>query len=275
MQHTSHTNTDRRSGFTVIELLLVLPLAAVIVTVFVSILIITLQFATRNKTQLEQVGTSQLALNQLERDVRYSTEYLMSLPDEFSDPNANGFSETWSYRGSPYSDSNKRVLLLRSFTTEGNPYAPNRTPIYTDSAEYNCSVTPPSGTLYLNPQLSYITIYFIKSKTLYRRIVTDTTTPICGSADIYQKQSCPTGSGGICEAKDEIMARNVSAFRIGYYVQEDEPEPTFTELSAYSGSPPDPINSATNILVELNLEQEVAGKPIKTNLELNVSRLNT
>jgi len=275
MQRTSHTKSSARPGFTIIELLLVLPLAAVIVTVFVSILIITLQFATRNKTQLDQVGTSQLALNQLERDVRYSTEYLESMPPEFSDPSANGFGETWSHRGSPYADSNKRVLLLRSFATDGNPYAPERTPIYTDSAEFNCSATPPGGTLYLNPQLSYLTIYFVKSNTLYRRILTDTATPTCGSPDVYQKQSCPTGTGGNCEAKDEIMATNVSAFRVNYYIQEDDPEPTFTLINPYSGSPADPVDSATNILVELDLEQEVAGKPIKTELELNVSRLNT
>lgn len=271
----------KSSGFTIVELLLAVSLSAVVVVVFVAIIMTSFLRSGRNTVQLELNGNLQLALTDVERDIRYSTVYSTGLPSPFSDTNAP--SGGWTHRGTP-SDSNKRVLILKSNATTNNPYSPTRTPIYvngglvnpyvTQDPLLNCSTTPPLGTLYINPQLPYYVIYFVQNGNLYRRIITDTTTTVCNGATQYQKQSCPTGTGGTCTVKDEVIATDVVKFTVNYYQQTDDPTPTFILLDPYKTTSPDDLALADNIEVIIGLQRTVNSSPVTAQLSVTATRIN-
>ncbi|MFZ1812078.1 MAG: hypothetical protein WAU02_00960 [Candidatus Saccharimonadales bacterium] len=278
MRRTYHTNA---SGFTIVELVLASSISIVVVSVFVSLLFTTYQSSTRNKVVLDMTGRLQTSLSFIERDVRYSVAYLTGISSPFSDSNAPAGG--WTHKGSPASSTN-RALILKSYATANNPFSPTRQAVYVNGsvsnpyipadALLNCSTTPPAGSLYLNPQLPYMTIYFVSSGKLTRRIITDTTTSLCNGAVTYQKQSCPTGTGGSCLAKDEIITEDVAGLSIDYYQQLDTPTPSFALLDPYKATNPDDLATADNINATVTLNKTVGGKTINRSMSITVSRIN-
>lgn len=277
----SRIDPPKNSGFTIVELLLALGLSAMIVVIFVWSMMVTYLRSGANAVQLELNGNLQVALNDIERDVRYSIGYGTSLTSPFSDPNAPAGG--WTHRGTP-ANANQRVLLLRSNTTVTNPFAPSRVPVYINGGvanpyiaqdpQLNCSTTPPAGTLYLNPQLPFYTVYFVDNGTLYRRKITDTTTITCNGTVQYQKTSCPTGSGGSCVVKDEIMATNVVRFSINYYEQVDTPIPTFNLLDPYRTISPDDLAQADNVEIIIGMQRVVDSQVVSAELSNIATRMN-
>lgn len=280
MRHTFPTKKCS-AGFTIVELLIAVSLSAVVVTVFIALLFSTYQASGRNKLLLSMTSSMQIALSQMERDVRYSAGYDKSVAVPFNDSNSPAGG--WTYKGTPASPEN-RALLLRSYATVNNPFSPQRQSAYVDGRLpnpyvvedplLNCSITPPAGALYLNPQLPYMTIYFLSNGSLVRRILTDTTTTLCNGASVYQKQSCPGGTGGSCRAKDEVILENVSSFAIDYFQQLDTPIPTFSLLDVYADTNPDDLAAADNISITLTVQNTLGGETISRSMSVTVSRIN-
>jgi len=280
MQLMSHTRLHQR-GFTIVELLLAVSLSSVVVVVFIGMIMNTYIRSGRNTVQLELNGNLQNALVDVERDIRLSTKYSTVLPSPFSDPNAP--SGGWTHRGTP-SDEDKRVLILKANATTNNPYSPSRQPLYVhgglanpyivQDALLNCSSTPPNGTLYINPQLPFYIVYFVDNNKLYRRILTDTSTTVCNGAQQYQKQSCPSGTGGSCTAKDEIIATDVTKFSVDYYQQTDDPSPTFVLLDPYKTVDPDNLALADNLHVTIGLQRTIDSVPVTAELSITATRIN-
>ena len=280
MQHMYHIKS-REKGFTIVELLLAVSLSVVVIGVFIGIIMTSYLRFGRNTIQLELNGNLQNALVDVERDIRFSTTYATGLPTPFVDTNAP--SGGWTHRGTP-SDANKRVLVLKASATTNNPYSPSRAPIYvnggvtnpyiTQDPLLNCSNIPPLGTLYINPQLPFYIIYFVENNNLYRRIVVDSSTTVCNGAQQYQKQSCPTGTGGSCTVKDEIIATDVTRFSVNYYQQTDDPTPTFVLLDPYKTVSPDDLALADNLQVTIGLQRTIDSVPVAAELSVTATRIN-
>lgn len=283
MPRTSATN--RSLGFTVVEVLVALPLFVIVAAVFISALVYGMQSAAFNQANLEITSSLNVALDGLERDVRYSTGFQTGIASPFAD--ASQPAGGWTHKGTP-TDVNKRVLILSSPSTVTNPLALNRVPVYINGSltnpyqaidpTLNCSTTPPSGTLYINPQVPFKTIYFVDGTTLYRRILIDTTTTLCNGPP-YQKQSCPTGTGGTCTVKDEKILDNVVRFSIDYYnyaePQTQPAPPVLTLLDTYAVSNPDDIALADNVEITLTLRRSIGVKNVEKQLSLRVNRINS
>ncbi len=280
MRPMFHTNRLSR-GFTVVELMLATSLSAVVVVVFVAMLFSAYQTSVRNNAILDMTSSIQVALSFIERDVRYSLSYGTGISTPFTDSNAPGGG--WKHAGNPAGATN-RTLILKSYATANNPFSPSRQSVFVNGgltnpyipadALLNCSTTPPAGSLYLNPQLPYVTIYFISNGKLMRRILTDTSTTVCNGAVAYQKQSCPTGSGNGCFVKDEIIASNVVEFSIDYYQQLDTPTPSFALLDPYKATDPDDLATADNINATLTLRKTIGSENIDRSMSITVSRIN-
>lgn len=271
----------KQRGFTITELLMSVTLASIIITVFMAIVLTTFVRSGENAAKLELNGNLQIALSDIERDIRYSKGFLTSIPAHIIDPNAP--SGGWSHRGNP-PNSDSRVLILQSNSTINNPYSAERKPLYIDGSltnpyaesdpKLNCSIAPPLGTLYINPQLPYYSVYFLSDTTLYKRVLIDTTTTVCGSIPIYQKRSCPTGTGFGCSVKDEVVARDVALFSIDYIRQNDEDTLTYTTLDPYRTTNPDDIVEADFTDIFLHLQKEVDGKMVSAESSIFSARVN-
>lgn len=286
MSRINHTE----SGFTLVELLIATILSSVVVIVFIGTLLNMISTADRFRVQLELNGETQMALDTVERDVRLSTGFAATLPstapftDSYGPTNTDqGWGGTWSYRGTDPDNatSPNKTLILRLNSTVTNALASNRTltyiegfttnPYATIEPTYNCTTA-----LTVNYKLPYYSIYFVRDNTLYRRTVTDTSTALCNGPQ-RQKQSCPREDvtpASNCQAYDEILAENVSGFRVTYYQQEDTPTPTFTDLDVYNGTAVTDFDTVDNILITISMSEKAAGKPITSELSIRVSRIN-
>ena len=285
---------DHADGFTLIELLIAITLSSIIITVFVSSLMTMVRTATIQKTQLELSQEAQLALDTMERDVRVALSFdttpaYATFTDSYGPTNTDDtWAGTWSYKGT---DANHRVLILRESATTTAPLSTSRTLAYVEgnitnpyrevNPSLNCTAynasTAPSGALSYNPPLPYYLIYFVRDNNLYRRILTDTTTPLCNNQ--YQKQSCPiedTSPHANCEAKDELIVKHVSSFTIDYnsISYNSGGAATVSDLDVYSSSDNDVLTDVSNIYITLQLQQTIYGSPRTSTLSLRVSKVN-
>lgn len=286
------------AGFTLIELLIAITLSSMIVTVFVSTLLSMVRTATLQRTQLELSQKAQIALDTIERDIRVSRAYDTTLgystfSDSYGPTNTDdNWTGTWSYKGSDASDPDHRVLLLRQNATTTNPMRASRTPVfiqgYLDNpyaerdVNLNCTAynasTAPTGALAYNPQLPYYLIYFVRDNNLYRRTVTDTTTPLCSSGQ-YQKQSCPkadTTPHANCRASDELIVADVSSFSVAYttILYDSNGRATVTDIDAYSKTSSTIFEEVSNVVVTLKLKKNLSGTSRETTVLLRTGRAN-
>ncbi len=214
MRRMLRTNT----GFSLIELMVVVVIVGVILPIFAVILTSTYREAYLSDYRLGTISQARNALWFMDDDVKLATAFLTTTPSGFTDAYGarnlgSSGAQAWSYKGNSVTS---RVLITRNFATSENSGSLGRTPVYTDGGTFNCTTEVTYQT-----ELAYVTIYFVKDSTLYRRILTDNTTPLCPGNVQSQLQSCPpyitSGRDSSCKANDEVLATNVSKFDIAYF----------------------------------------------------------
>lgn len=253
MQHMHPTRqSSSKSGFTIVELLVVTAVLGIIITVlFYSLIIAYREVSTLNDVE---TATKDLysALWYFDDSVRVSNTFLMSVPSPYTDPYGphnigSSGGEAWSYKGD---SSTSRVLMTKSYATSANLFGTGRGPVYAQSVTYNCTTQ-----LHYQPQLSYVSIFFLRNSTLYKRILTDTTTTLCPGNSQFQKQSCPPyisrGTWNpLCLTQDEVLANNISEFKVGYY--QTTSAGTGIQIDpTYTATDPSTLDAADYVIVTL------------------------
>lgn len=274
MRRLSPTNPT--AGFTLVELVAALPIIIIVITIFVATLITSLHATTAHKIQLELNNANQYALSTIERDIRYGKEFSSVVPSPFTDPYLPAaYTNGWTIKG-PANAVSGRTLIIKSYATTTNVFNIARKGIYIDEAAYDCS---PTGTLYLNNLLPYMTIFFVDNGVLYRRLLTDTSTQVCSGQTMHQKQTCPPNINWIstlCKANDEMIARNVTGLSVEYYAQTDTPLPAFEPITdAYTSADPALVATAENVNITLTMQKTANSKPVTSQLQLTASMVNS
>jgi hypothetical protein len=158
--------------------------------------------------------------------------------------------------------------MLSNVATTQNRSTDTRTPVYTDGPTFNCTTE-----MVFNPLQTYLIVYFVRSQKLYRRIITDTTTPLCNGPD-SQKQSCPPELSGswnaICKARDEIIASDVSTFSVDYYSLRD----TSPMATIYSSPDPEDMDVIDDAEITLGLSRGAGSSTVTSSQTLRIARLN-
>lgn len=205
-------------GFTIVELVIVITVLGLIFPL--SIMIVNnYKDTVFSDDKVKSSVLTQRALYYMDDSVRVASAFLTGVPSPYIDaygPHNAGSSgsEAWSYKGD---SASSRVLITQSYATTVNSSNTGRLPVYENTAAFNCTTQ-----MHYQPQLPFITVYFIKDSTLYKRILTDTTTALCAGNTQQQKQSCPpyvakASLDASCQARDEVLDTNVSSFSIAYY----------------------------------------------------------
>ena len=216
MQHTKR-QADQK-GFTIVELIVVIVVLGGVFPLLMSLLLGAYTDAFNTADRVKSNSEVMQAVWYMDDNIRVASAYNATVPSQFTDaygPRNNGTAgaEAWSYKGSA---STSRVLITQSYATSANPLSTSRQPVFVSSADFDCTTQ-----MYYQPQLTFITVYFVKDGTLYRRILTDTTTALCAGNTQQQKKTCPpyitTGRHSSCEANDEVLATNVTNFSVEYF----------------------------------------------------------
>lgn len=252
MLHTKLLPVSRARGFTVAELMIVIVIIATVFPIFLSLIVNSYQDASYTSDAIDTDNDTKQALWYMEDNIRGAHTFAAAIPSGYSDPygphNAGtSGAEAWTYMGD---SATSRVLITVNYSTSTNALNTGRQPVFVNTATYNCTTQ-----IYYQPQLSFVTIYFVKDSTLYRRVLTDTTTALCSGSTQQQSQSCPpyiaSGSwSALCKANDEVLATQVTSFTVAYYQATQAGSGTLVDpYAAYSSDALDGVDYAEVTLV--------------------------
>lgn len=207
------TNREQRSaGFTVIEVLIIVPILALVVTGMVAFMVALLNSDSIAQVKLESTYDAQAALDIMDGDVNITKTFLLAPDTNMTDPyGPDNAGSAWTYTTN--SDNTAPVLILRMYATTTNVQNSNKLPVYIN--QNGCS----GSALTTNPAYTVNVIYFVRGGTLYRRVLTDTSQTLCSTP--YQVQTCPPDApqpvNTICKGVDETVLTNVSDFRVQFW----------------------------------------------------------
>lgn len=264
-----HRPATREQGFTLVEMLVVAPIAILSIATIVSLSVLMIGDALIAQDRATTVYNTQDALDRMEQDIRFSSAFLansIAMPaGQGRDATPTNMSNTTAFATS--SGTTADTLILNQAATSSDPLDPNRAIIYYHNQPNNCANT----NKYLNKVLAAKVLYFLRyddasgSTALWRRTYVPAWDTNLAAANAvcqapWQRRSCPIVSGANCQATDEKLLENVSAFTLTYYTN--------------SGSTTTDSTTATNLRVALTTTRSVAGTTLTSTSTLRATRLN-
>lgn len=219
IRHTNNNVRPNEKGLTIVELTLVIVLLAILFPIFYSLLTSMYHDAFYLNDRIRSGSKTAQALFYIEENVRSANAFATNIPNGYSDfygPRNLGTAgaQAWNYKGDSVAS---RVFITQNYSTTTNALNSGRQPVFTNNPIHNCT-----SELYYQKQLMYMTIYFVKDGTLYRRLLTDKATALCPGNVQQQKQTCPpyipdSSRDVSCEAYDEALVANVTNFTVAYF----------------------------------------------------------
>lgn len=259
MPRTSENNPQ--AAFTLVEMLVVIPMVVVIIGVIIGMLVSLVGSVVMSNGKTRLVYDTQSALSQIEQDVFLSTAFISS----YTPPSPQGEDNSTAAFTSVSND-----IILNQYGTVGNPMDPAREAVYYANRPNVCS-----GSDYpLNQPFYTKIVYFIKNNTLYRRTIVPlwntNATPdgdtVC--KPVWQRGSCVSInylSSTRCKASDMALITNVSSvsMAVSYY-----------NKIAPSTIVADP-GAADSMKVTLSVASKAAGDAISYTTTLAASKTGT
>lgn len=181
-----------KTGFTIVELLIVIPIALMVVTVFVQALINLTNTSESSKSAINTRNNANRALGLIERDINLSEKVLAQIDlseiDTFQTTNSVKFGNIPRYDSANrpvHGDVNQPRIILRSVATDNNP----------DDTTQARSIIHQKlgqpGKCSFNPPYPINLVYFIDGAKLKRRTIMPKNyhDQICESTT-WQRPSC-------------------------------------------------------------------------------------
>lgn len=249
-QH-SHAIQD---GFTIVELLVVLPIYVLVVMVTFSSLL------TRYGQLLKEAAAVNLRLEAETSLVVLEDELIFAT--DFGEVATSDLSDAYAPSGGWKNSTNPDTLIIYETALTAGRRDPNRDFVYKNI--YGCGSNS-------NPIAINNLIYFTKQnttdsyKTLYKRSVVPTYA-MCQTN--YRKKSCPEGVTVSGCTTDGIVSRNVIDFNIEYYDDDN----VLINDEGTSGSYD--LSLARKLKVKLTLGDKANGEDINISSAVTMKRLN-
>lgn len=263
------------SGFTLIEMLVIAPIAILVIATFVGIMISMVGSTLISQEKTRIAHSSEQALAQVEQDIRVATQFTTTGEVIFTQ-GSNDDSTAWTTNpgaGGP--------LVLSQYATTANPINTTATNslLYINNYANPCS----SSNRTYNTAYQIYVVYFVRDGSLWRRTILPNVTSSTGSSlgqpittvssgnlcdstnsgtPLWQKNSCTVGSGWICRVKDDRLADNVNSINLTFYANPGDT----TSTTAYA--------TARAVLVGLKLQNSVAGQTFDYTGTVRSYRLN-
>ena len=254
------SNTSTK-GFTIVELIVVMVVAAILAVILFGALNDLYYSNTRATAEVVQTRDARTALRTIENDVVMAGAFYTTNTSDPVGPTTLG--SKWDAAPYTYAGSgvDNRVLILGRYATnatESGDDADN--PVRKILMQADCK-TPVENTR----------IYYVKDETLFRRTAPNVAASRCSGqtaeSDIA-RQTCPQGASvsPVCQGSDAVIVRGVKKFSIDYYV---DPNDGGTKI-AYPGD----LATATSVTISLQLAQGTGNNEITATSKLTMSRVN-
>ncbi len=243
----------RQRGFTLVELLVVVPGVLIIVAVMVAFLFSLYSNLLTKNGQLELEVNAQSALFAIRDDPFFAIRFAGSNQDDTTDSHAPGGS--WNAI-----DDNAFIVYEAAF--DANRQSSTRQLSYKKDEPNACNSPDISQNQFSVNSL----IYFIQNGTLYRRILIPDQSLNCLTT--YRLQSCPSASATPSCPADTIVAENVKSFAINYF---DRAGVALSNASLQSN--PDLFIQAQRADIVLELEKLVNAQPIGATAKISIKKV--
>lgn len=246
------------SGFTLVEMIVVIPMIILIVAVMIGFMVALIGSAVGSAQKTNVIYNTQEALNQIERDTSLSQSFLTSYtPPSPQDINNTGTVAFTSANG------NTTSIIFSSYSTTQNPMTAGREIVYYANQPHACTLDYKANTPFLHR-----IVYFVKNGTLYRRSIVPpnnqnaTVDANTTCAKPWQRGSCAAGiTGATCLTVDVPLVSSVSSLNLMYYKKSSP------------GVSVDP-SLADSLQVTITTTTTVIGDPATYSLSVAASRLN-
>lgn len=264
-----------KKGFTLVEVLIIAPIVILAISAFVgiSVAVVGEVIVTRNSTSQAYNVTS--ALDQIEQDVRLSTEFPVTTG---ALPSPQGKNTTFTGTGA-FTSADANTLILTTAATDSNPANSSRQLLYYANQPNPCTS---ANYEYYSPNVIYnrlftiTNIYFVKDNALWKRTFvpeynTNISNPdqntLCTSSSRtpWQRNTCSPGyTASRCQTQDTKLVDNVTSFTTAFFATADS--------STNVG--PGNAQTATTVDVTITAATKATGEDISTTMTRRMSKLN-
>lgn len=257
-------NRVNSRGFTLVEILIILPPVLLITMVAVSVLFSLVLSNSQSQFEVAGANSVKTSLNIIEQDMKTGAALLTTQDSQMTDAYiADSGGANWSYNGT---SAQSRALIIRGYATTDSPSSTTKNPVYIN--QFGCD----AANLYSNPVLTTNIIYFVKNNSLYRRVLIDNTKTLCPGVTPYQRQSCPPGLASpdpSCKASDSLLLKDVATFTVQYYTNG-----TLIN-NPYGSSDPQVLSQATTAEPSVTVSKQVAGNTVAYTDTVKVNKNNS
>lgn len=258
----SSINISVKKGFTLVELLVIAPVAILVIAGLVGTMVSMIGDVLINQQRNVEIYETQDGLNQIEQDVRLSSAILSTTGTVASPQGSDSATAAFTSNGTVNADqsislSSTNALILSAYATTTNPLLSSRSLVYANSP------TVCSGAYTTNPPVSYRIVYFISGGSLWRRTILPTGLTLC-NGPAWQQNSCASG----CITNDRLVVSNVSSVNVTYNIETTNPYSSVIDTSLSTTDNP------TSVKVQISTSKIVTGGAINSSLSIYATRLS-
>lgn len=247
MQHTKPTN----HGFTLVEVLLIAPMAMLVLATFVYLLSTLVGDVLIQRERNMMTYSLQDAADKIENDIKLAVKFPSATGTLVSPQGVNGGTGAFT------SDT---ALILSTLGTTKRPPDPSRDLSFSQVKDPDLCGT---NLQYRNEIIKVTVVYFLNGGKLWRRTIVPTSPLPCPGLEPWQQNSCPVNStGSICKVSDILVATDISAMTLGY-------RNTANSAESYSAS-----DATTYATVKLTSTKRVAGRLFTVTNAISAMKLN-
>ena len=270
---------NKKSGFTLVEMLVVAPIVILAIGSFVGVIINLTGEVLSSRASNTLTYNIQDALDRVEEDITRSNSFLSINSIAFTAANPQGYgavgsTENFLSKNATNGDS----LILSALVTDGNPLAATTRTVYLANQPNPCTTYERYVS---NTPMTLNIIYFVDSQgTLWRRTVMpadySNAAIRCGNAP-WQQPSCQTDySSAFCKTNDIKLVDKVgtSGFSIEYYPSASSTLASTSAVSTDATIRATALATMRSAKVTISVSDTIAGRDISRSASVRVTQLN-
>jgi len=241
---TTYYLPSTKSGFTIVEILIVAPIVILVIGIFVSTIVSMTGEVLATRAANTLAYNAQEALNLIEQDVKLSGAFLAT--NNITLQLGQGYdNDTTAFKNV---GTNGTMLILNTYATTSNPLTASRDLVYASDQPNSCG----SAAVNQNLPVMMNIVYFIKDSTLWRRVIAPSFYAMVGCSVPWQQPSCVPGYNPttypFCKTQDMRLVDGIASggFNVEYF-----PSPSSATANAIA-SDSDQLDSARLAALQAN-----------------------
>lgn len=242
----------RDSGFTLVELLVVVPSTVIVIAVLAALLISLFGNLLVKNGRMELEINTQSALFELRDDAFFAVR--------FAGDNQTGTTDAYAPGGS-WNGVQDKALIIYEASFNANRQSASRKLIYERDQPYPCNDAAINENQYSLNTL----IYFLNGTTLYRRVLIPDQTANCETT--FRRQTCPAANATASCPADTVIAENVSAFSLTYYNRSGT-----VVMQASLQSNPELFLQIQRVDIALTLQKTINAEPVTSSATISIKK---